>query len=164
MWAQPANPAALPHELLRLIYPDEVSSRSTSPEFEEVPLPVPPVTAREKNMSAAERLRAQMRRDMLSDLGEKDEEDIKFGVVAPKADGEDKPVPAAAAAGADVDWPSLVSGTKRVLALTPQEHLAFLVSQLRTEHLFCFWCGSRYGSFEEMDGPGGCPGEDEDDH
>jgi hypothetical protein len=44
------------------------------------------------------------------------------------------------------------------------EHLAYLVSQLRHEHTFCFWCGSKYASFEEMDGPGGCPGEDEDDH
>ncbi|WOO81534.1 G patch domain-containing protein 11 [Vanrija pseudolonga] len=166
LWAQPGNPAALPRELLRLIYPDEVSSRSASEELEEVPLPVPvAASARENNMSAAERLRAQMRRDMLSDLGggEGEDEDIRFGVAPPKDDDEDKPAPAGADE-AEIDWPSLVSGTKRVLSLTPQEHLAFLVSQLRTEHLFCFWCGSKYASFEEMDGPGGCPGEDEDDH
>ncbi|TXT15802.1 hypothetical protein VHUM_00305 [Vanrija humicola] len=163
LWAQPANPAALPRPLLRLLYPDDVTpSRSPSPELEEVALPAPVATTRAKNMSAAERLRAQMRRDMLSELGGSDDGDVKFGV--PRAAEEDEAKPAPADTDDKTDWASLVSGTKRVLSLSPAEHLAFLVSQLRTEHLFCFWCGSRYASFEEMDGPGGCPGEDEDDH
>lgn len=44
------------------------------------------------------------------------------------------------------------------------DNLAYLVSQLRHEHLFCFWCATKYSSWEEMEGPGGCPGEEEDDH
>jgi hypothetical protein len=87
------------------------------------------------------------------------------------------------------DWQSHVSGVKRVLAmdvggrdvaspqsreaqaddmlghlLQPAIHLSFLVSSLREDHLYCFWCAAQYPSYEEMDGPGGCPGEDEDDH
>ncbi|KAL1410825.1 hypothetical protein Q8F55_001768 [Vanrija albida] len=162
LWAQPANPAALPRPLLRLIYPDEASpsgSRSPSPALE-LAAPEPAASSREKNMSAAERLRAHMRRDMLSELGGDEDGDVRFGA-APKDSESDKPAPTEPD---ETDWPALVSPTKRVLAFTPQEHLAYLVSQLRTEHLFCFWCGSKYASFDEMDGPGGCPGEDEDDH
>lgn len=46
----------------------------------------------------------------------------------------------------------------------PSTHLTYLVSSLRADHLYCFWCAARYGTVEEMDGPGGCPGEEEDDH
>lgn len=86
----------------------------------------------------------------------------------------------------DIDWKEMVSGTKKVLAMDvrtqprpsqvsppltriklmqqSETHLRFLLSQLRNEHLYCLWCATKYSSFEEMDGPGGCPGEDEDDH
>ena len=43
-------------------------------------------------------------------------------------------------------------------------HLSYLIDSLRIDHLYCFWCAARYGSVEEMNAPGGCPGEDEDDH
>jgi hypothetical protein len=45
-----------------------------------------------------------------------------------------------------------------------ESYFTFLLSQLRHEHLFCFWCGYKYGSYEEMEGAGGCPGTEEDDH
>lgn len=64
----------------------------------------------------------------------------------------------------DVDWEEMVPGTKRVLSMDPATYLTFTVDQLRHEHLFCFWCAYKYKSYEEMEGPGGCPGEEEDDH
>jgi hypothetical protein len=144
-------------------------------------------SAAEKNVSAAERLREQMRRDMLSELGTED--DI-LSVGKSRTEG-DASAAAKASATMDevvldetsgVDWDEQVSGTKRVLsmdvsakdesvpadALTPLAqsvtHLRFLLSQLRHEHLFCFWCAFKYASYDEMEGPGGCPGEEEDDH
>lgn len=81
----------------------------------------------------------------------------------------------------EVDWKSYIPGVQRVLHMTvsplpllprhrltplpkPAEHLAFLVDSLRVEHLYCFWCAAKYGSVQEMEGPGGCPGTEEDDH
>lgn len=89
--------------------------------------------------------------------------------------GEEDHVEAAAAEGDEqqrtfndgpdpIDWRSHESGVKRVLSLDPTSHLSFLVDELRQKHLYCFWCQSAYASFEEMEGPGGCPGEEEDDH
>ncbi|KAK4683583.1 hypothetical protein P7C73_g6656, partial [Tremellales sp. Uapishka_1] len=146
----PADPLqTLPRPLLRLIYPAQIS-----PEGETAPLPPIESFAADKNMSAAERLRAEMRRDMLGDVGDVEEVSVEK-VKEEQERGEEEE---------GVDWEDLVSGTKRVLSMEPAEHLAFLVSQLRNEHLFCFWCASKYASFAEMDGSGGCPGEEEDDH
>lgn len=114
------------------------------------------------NINKAEALREQMRRDMLSELGAS-EDSIRFGVPVAR-DEVREGTEADATEDATVDWPTMVRGTRRVLAMTASEHLAYLVSQLRNEHLFCFWCGSKYASFAEMDGLGGCPGEEEDDH
>lgn len=67
-----------------------------------------------------------MRKDMLSSLASGDEEDIRFGIPAAK---DDKPKEDTAGdkarqedpkqeEGKEVDWPSMVSGTKRVLSMT----------------------------------------------
>lgn len=151
-------------------------------------------TSRTGYISQAERLRERMRKDMLSDLhgdgelgGGSDKEDdaldrpfgVQDSLKRKRAEGgredEDGPV----LQEDDLDWDSEVQGTKRVLAmdvssfplafgpgltLQPKQYLDFLVSQLRQEHLYCMWCSYKYGNYEEMDGPGGCPGEDEDDH
>lgn len=50
------------------------------------------------------------------------------------------------------------------LIVQPKDHLKYLLSQLRHEHLYCLWCSFKYKSYDEMDGSGGCPGEEEDDH
>ncbi|WVR09636.1 hypothetical protein IAU60_006709 [Kwoniella sp. DSM 27419] len=168
----PPDPlGTLPRPLLRLVYPAQAFSPSPSPGPETRPEPIQ-AFEREQNVSAAEKLRAQMRRDMLSELGTEDDDEpgvMRFGVLendereARKAVAT-KPSEELTTEEAKLDWEEHVSGTKRVLSMDAATYLAFEVDQLRNEHLFCFWCAYKYRSFEEMDGPGGCPGQDEDDH
>jgi hypothetical protein len=140
----------------------------------------------DKYVSEAEKLRERMRRDMLSEVKEEDEDGL-LGLSKPevkKAKAGEEAEQVLLDEDCGVDWNEQVSGTKRVLAMDvsghrirmlctfargmliaqPATHLRFLVSQLRHEHFFCFWCAYKYASYEEMDGTGGCPGEDEDDH
>ncbi|WVW86410.1 hypothetical protein I302_108456 [Kwoniella bestiolae CBS 10118] len=161
----------VPRPLLRLIYPSQVVSPSPSP---------PPGNGvvegyeKESNLSAAEKMREQIRRDMLSTLKSEDDDDdgeegvVRFGVIGDESreelEGGKKLQKAEDDEYEGVDWEEHVNGAKRVLSMDPSTYLQFVVDQLRTEHLYCFWCSYKYGSFEEMDGPGGCPGEEEDDH
>lgn len=129
--AQPRDPEALPRPLFIRLYPemDTTRSRSASPELTGNVLAPPAssapsataIAASARNLSAAEKLREQMRRDMLADLGGEDEELVRFGIKIPdekkteaegrKSEMEDKP-------GEEPDWDEMVSGTKRVLAMT----------------------------------------------
>ncbi|WWD19871.1 hypothetical protein CI109_104339 [Kwoniella shandongensis] len=170
----PSDPlGTLPRPLLRLIYPSQVLSPSRS----RSPSPDPIVShGKEENLSAAERMREQIRRDMLSDLAGDDDDDEEEGVVRfgtgtetiteKKAHGDDQ----LRGRGKTKDeyegvkWEEHVPGVKRVLSMDPATYLTFVVDQLRHEHMFCFWCAYKYKSFGEMEGPGGCPGEEEDDH
>ena len=110
--------------------------------------------------------------------------DKSAGVDEPHVDELDKE----GVDAAPIDWEAQVEGVQRVLAMDvsraygvrrlvitvsdcrdlsafqPSTHLSYLLDLLRTEHLYCFWCGCKYNTVEEMDGPGGCPGDDEDDH
>lgn len=63
---------------------------------------------REKNVSAAERLREQMRRDMLTDLGDDEEDGPGRTVGKPKKVDEDLD---------GLEWEDMVSPTKRVLSM-----------------------------------------------
>ena len=59
-----------------------------------------------------------MRRDMLSELGAQDEGDVKFGIAQPEAPIEVKEERGIDVEGSgDVDWESMVPGTKRVLSM-----------------------------------------------
>ncbi|WVQ83658.1 hypothetical protein IAT38_005801 [Cryptococcus sp. DSM 104549] len=169
----PSDPLrTLPRPLLRLIYPAQVLSPSPSRSASPVP-----IVAHDKNdnLSAAEKLREQMRREMLSELGGEDSDDegaLRFGLPSDaKASGSselekeketDEQEKEKAQEG--VDWEEMVPGAKRVLSMDPATYLTFVVDQLRHEHLFCFWCAYKYKSYEEMEGEGGCPGDDEDAH
>ncbi|TYJ58984.1 hypothetical protein B9479_000423 [Cryptococcus floricola] len=170
----------MPRPILKLIYPAALSP-SPSPSASRSGSPLPNIVAhgKEENKSEAERLREQMRRDMLSDIdgaevGGDEEKDVKFGVgpdTPPKRekveDEEKKKEGEQVEEKEDyegVDWEEHVAGTKRVLSMEPGEYLTFIVNQLRHEHLFCFWCAYKYSSWDELEGPGGCPGEEEDDH
>lgn len=112
----------LPRPLLRLIYPAQVSSRSPSPSHPTSPLPAvyDPTISKSDNLSAAEKLREQMRRDMLSQLGGEEEGKVRFGV-GPTTDSEDRPATEPEVKQEkgyeNVDWQSMVSGTKRVLTM-----------------------------------------------
>jgi len=72
---------------------------------------------REKNVSAAERLRDQMRRDMLADLGD-EEDDVTFGR---KGEAEEKRKKGETGEEAEemdgVNWEEMVSPIKRVLSM-----------------------------------------------
>ncbi|CAD6586239.1 MAG: hypothetical protein CYPHOPRED_003453 [Cyphobasidiales sp. Tagirdzhanova-0007] len=48
------------------------------------------------------------------------------------------------------------------LAQSARERLKRTTRYLRQEHDYCFWCGAKYDSKEEMDSE--CPGEEEEDH
>ncbi|WRT69997.1 uncharacterized protein IL334_006990 [Kwoniella shivajii] len=156
----------LPKPLLKIVYPAQAYSPSPEPEsstavegFE-----------RESNLSAAEKLREQMRKDMLSTLAG-DEEDNDEGVIRFGLAQEDESLAEAKKLDKQkddeyrgVNWQEHVQGAKRVLSMDPATYLQFVVDQLRHEYLFCFWCAYKYATYGEMEGPGGCPGEDEDDH
>ncbi|EIW72125.1 hypothetical protein TREMEDRAFT_25391, partial [Tremella mesenterica DSM 1558] len=163
----------LPIPLLKLIYPSQIPPSPTqslrlsplaSPHDDTSRSPSPPLLENAK-MSDAERVREQMRRDMLSSLPSDEIEGIPFH---PRHSPDLTDARHGAATEEEewegIDWEKEVPGSKRVLSMKSDEYPAYLLSQLRTEHLFCFWCGYKYSSFEEMDGPGGCPGEEEDDH
>jgi len=48
------------------------------------------------------------------------------------------------------------------LRLQAQDRLHLVLSYLRDKHAYCFWCGVKYDSEEEIQSQ--CPGSDEDDH
>ncbi|ADV23243.1 Hypothetical Protein CGB_G0290W [Cryptococcus gattii WM276] len=180
----------LPRPLLKLIYPSQLDLLSPSPSGSPASSPsrsLPKLSTygKEENISAAEKLREQLKRDMFTDLdlgigqsggeGEEEEEGVvRFGVEDSRVERLRREREREGEGGErehkeevdykDMNWEEMVPGTKRVLSMDPATYLTFTVDQLRHEHLFCFWCAYKYKSYEEMEGPGGCPGEEEDDH
>ncbi|GHJ85157.1 hypothetical protein NliqN6_1559 [Naganishia liquefaciens] len=153
LWIVPLSPlTTLPRPLIRLIDPELAD---TLPEEENDALQIRAGSPR-GNMSAAERMREEMRRDALVDLVEDENEPRPEGK-KPEQGKEGEPE-------VDVDWASFIPSVHRVLRMDAPTHLSYLIDSLRIDHLYCFWCAARYGSVEEMNAPGGCPGEDEDDH
>lgn len=124
--ADPSDPLALPRPLLRLIYPEYAGSPEPEVEGEKAGEGVKaigegmPAPTKRVDMSAAARLREQMRRDMLSELGG-EEEGVRFSI-AQKADALRAELKAEAEAkegqGEEPNWQELASGTKRVLNMT----------------------------------------------
>ena len=43
-----------------------------------------------------------------------------------------------------------------------EERLERLVTYLRNEHTYCFWCAVKYNDQQDLDEH--CPGPEEDDH
>ena len=128
----------LPYPLLRLIYPAQVSSRSPSPS-PPLDLPAPtvkdPTISKTDNLSAAERLREQMRRDMLSQFGGEEEGDVRFGVRSAVKDEDERPPTKEEEVKREkryegVDWQSMVSGTKKVLTMDVSDLTLPLVESL----------------------------------
>jgi hypothetical protein len=78
-----------------------------------------PTISRSTNLSAAEKLREQMRRDMLSQLGGENEENVRFSLKVPSDEvarvKEEEQKESKGYEG--VDWESMVSGTKKVLTM-----------------------------------------------
>ncbi|KAL7424545.1 hypothetical protein Q5752_000229 [Cryptotrichosporon argae] len=159
--AVPGDPLALPQPLLHLLYPVHFDAPPASaPGLSRSPSPLPLPALSGLPMSTADKVRQQMRAELLaatSDAGDID-------ALEASAQREKEDAQRAEDEWSGVDWEGMVSGVKGVLAMSMEEDLKYLVSQLRAEHLYCPWCALKYRSWEEMVGPDGCPGEDEDDH
>jgi hypothetical protein len=114
----------LPKPLLRLIYPVQArspgSSRSTSPIIE---------GTKASNLTAAQQLRDQMRKDMLTEIGGEGSDDEVLDLGKRRRDPDDeeerqerkrrkaKEQGAEVEGGEKVDWEGMVSGTKKVLSM-----------------------------------------------
>ncbi|KAJ6509984.1 hypothetical protein C8R47DRAFT_1173731 [Mycena vitilis] len=103
----------------------------------------PPVSKRDRDSSVttvAARLRRQMAADTLQPLGELD--DVKTTPTEFSSE--------------------ILEETSHFLRLHAPDRLQLVLSYLRENYAYCFWCGTEYDSAEEMDSQ--CPGEDEDSH
>jgi hypothetical protein len=120
LYVMPTDPlGTLPRPLLKLIYPAQALSPSPtgSPE---------PMLAKESNLSAAEKLREQMRRDMLTELDE--DQVLGLNQVASrdrKEDQGDEKDKKEAPVDDETDWQAMVSGTKKVLSMEVSQLPAF---------------------------------------
>ncbi|KAJ6539174.1 hypothetical protein B0H19DRAFT_1213177 [Mycena capillaripes] len=105
----------------------------------------PPSSKRDRDSSVSieARLRRQMAADTLQPLGELD--DDKSIIVASTEFSSE-----------------ILEETAHFLRLHAPDRLRLVLSYLRENYAYCFWCGTQYDSAEEMDSQ--CPGEDEDSH
>ena len=102
------------------------------------PPPSPPLEAQKADPTAeplkfrneAERVRAQMRRDMLSSLGGDDDGDIRFSISNPEKDAKKEALKEESELEKSMDWDEVVSGTKRVLAMDVSLPSPFFFPQL----------------------------------
>lgn len=120
----PSDPlGTLPRPLLILLYPAHAGALSPSPppatRLSRSPNPVPLDASRDKGLTAAERVREQMRRDMLSSLDEEDPITKRKRELGLIGDKEEKSGENQAGKGdyTGVDWQDQVSGTKKVLSM-----------------------------------------------
>ncbi|KAJ6599237.1 hypothetical protein DFH09DRAFT_1258312 [Mycena vulgaris] len=92
--------------------------------------------------SSEARLRRQMAADTLQPLGALDDN---------------------ATADSPTQFPSeVLEESAHFLRLHAPDRLQLVLSYLRDNYSYCFWCGTQYDSEEEMAGQ--CPGEDEEAH
>ncbi|KAF7301424.1 G-patch domain-containing protein [Mycena indigotica] len=94
----------------------------------------------------AARLRRQMAADALQPLGELTD------------DGNSAPTLAI-----EQEFPSeVLEETSHFLRLQASDRLEMVLSYLRDNYYYCFWCGTRYENAEDLGNQ--CPGESEDAH
>ncbi|KDQ64747.1 hypothetical protein JAAARDRAFT_75262 [Jaapia argillacea MUCL 33604] len=92
------------------------------------------------------RLRAQMRQDALQPLSSNSEEDTPLDKQSDKESLS----------------PELVREATAFLRLNARQRLEMVLSYLRDQYSYCFWCGNQYDDQDDMERE--CPGEDEDAH
>ncbi|KAJ7179820.1 hypothetical protein C8R43DRAFT_1083959 [Mycena crocata] len=99
---------------------------------------------RDHSISIEARLHRQMAADTLQPLGALDDDD-KGTSVSP------------------TQFPSeILEETSHFLRLHAPDRLRLVISYLRDNHAYCFWCGTQYDTEEEMGSQ--CPGDDEEAH
>jgi len=111
--------------------------------------------------SRAARLKEQMRRDAFQspadfdDIGQ-DLESYPFGLRGLQDGGVEN----------ETDTLEFsveqVTEAREFLGLLVKDRLDRVLSYMRNEYAYCFWCGTRYRDKEDMDVS--CPGEDEEAH
>ncbi|KAG7445834.1 uncharacterized protein BT62DRAFT_980829 [Guyanagaster necrorhizus] len=103
-----------------------------------------PVARQHHNTSFETRLRQQMQSDALQPLDDVTDQDQK-------------------AVAADPEFsPETLEESAQFLRLQAQDRLELVLSYLRDQYWYCFWCGTQYHSHDEMSND--CPGPEEDDH
>ena len=65
------------------------------------------------------------------------------------------------AADAEEDQPAMVVEQQQQ-EFEPEEMLSILTGYLRSEHLYCLWCGITFSDVEDLNS--NCPGPTRDDH
>lgn len=105
-------------------------------------------TANHTGESVQSRLRKQMQMDSLQPLDDDEESTSEKKSSGPPAE--------------DQYGPELLEEATQFLRLQAQDQLHLVLSYLRDKHAYCFWCGVKYESEEDMQSQ--CPGPDEDDH
>ncbi|KIM33164.1 hypothetical protein M408DRAFT_5783 [Serendipita vermifera MAFF 305830] len=106
--------------------------------------------------SLAARLRKDMKRDALSS-NRHDYEDEQLGFNTGKRTGAVETEETAITVTAEE-----VNQVKGFLQQPVRERLQQVLDYLRERHYFCFWCGAKYQSKEDMETS--CPGKTEEDH
>ncbi|KAH7904145.1 hypothetical protein BJ138DRAFT_1184209 [Hygrophoropsis aurantiaca] len=141
----PSDPESIPTGLIRALeeyqYPHATTSAATT-------FAAPPDSALQPPDPA--RLRAQMQADALVPLHHASDGDD----VDRDAEHEDTPEYTR----------ETVEEAAYFVRLGPQPRLRLLLAHLRETYAYCFWCGAQYADRAEMEGVGGCPGAEEEDH
>ncbi|KAH9482860.1 G patch domain-containing protein 11 [Psilocybe cubensis] len=134
LWLNPNNEATFPVGLI-----DALAAHHTA------------VLVRQKAESIQERLRKQMQADALQPI--KADDDLLGG-----SSEEMK----SSGFAEDQFSPELLEEATQFLRLQAQDRLHLVLSYLRDKHFYCFWCGIKFDTEEEMHNQ--CPGPEEDDH
>ncbi|KAF8211287.1 hypothetical protein K438DRAFT_1807059 [Mycena galopus ATCC 62051] len=140
LWLNPNNPDSFPPGLL-----DALNIRTTL-EISPPPSKRDHERDRDSTVSIEARLRRQMAADTLQPLGALDDGDVKAAVLPTSNEFSSE----------------VLEETTHFLRLHAPDRLELVLSYLRDNYAYCFWCGSQYESAEEMDSE--CPGENEDSH
>ncbi|KAG8930167.1 hypothetical protein FRC03_006465 [Tulasnella sp. 419] len=107
------------------------------------------------NRTQAERLKAQMRADALVPLS------AGLDVIDEPSKREETASEADKSLDSDFD-DETVQDARDWLMLTNKQRLQFTLDHLRKTYHYCFWCGTKYASADELEQS--CPGEDEESH
>ncbi|KAJ7179295.1 hypothetical protein C8R46DRAFT_941848 [Mycena filopes] len=135
LWLNPRDLDSFPPGLMDALTPLEIRPPPSTRERDR---------DRDQSISIEARLRRQMAADTLQPLSALDDDVNSIAVAPPEFSSE------------------ILEETAHFLRLRAPDQLQLVLSYLRDNYSYCFWCGTQYDSSEEMESQ--CPGEDEDSH
>ncbi|EPQ59596.1 hypothetical protein GLOTRDRAFT_125893 [Gloeophyllum trabeum ATCC 11539] len=112
-------------------------------------LPEEPVVAKTRRRQEQETIEARLRKQMKADA------------LQPLSPEDDSPSKVAERDQAQLT-PEQLEEAVKFLSQSAQQRLAAVLSYLRSEYSYCFWCGCQYNDAEDLQQ--NCPGENEEDH